>query len=218
MSLLVSVSGAQSTGKTTLLESIHSELGHYVDDFKVARAVLSQFDEGLYDILKDEVKTIEFQEAILAQKVENDLKLKSRDDAFVFVERCPADIYAFAYTWRNHFKTPSFFSWLNDYQDRCFQAMKIYDISILIHPGAFEHSDDGIRAKADTQYEVDTALSGFLGRHWMTVNFVKPRFHLHRMNVGEITARLEEVSKALVEGKDYLDHYKTLFGNLAHSA
>jgi uridine kinase len=57
MSLLVSVSGAQSTGKTTLLEGVNSTLRFPVDEFKVARAVLEEFGEGLYDILKSEAKT-----------------------------------------------------------------------------------------------------------------------------------------------------------------
>lgn len=218
MSLLVSVSGAQSTGKTTLLEGVNSTLQFPVDEFKVARAVLEEFGEGLYDILKSEAKTIKFQEEILKQKTEHDGKLKGELDEFIFVERCPADLFAFAYTWREHFKKPSYLSWLNHYRVKCEQAMKIYDISILIHPGAFSHSDDGVRAKADTQQEVDTALSGFLARHWMDINFAKPRFHLHQMYVGGINERLAEVKSALNDGKKYLNYYENLFKGLSSPA
>lgn len=213
-SIIVSISGAQSTGKSTLLDNVKNGLGYYVDDFKVARHVLAEFEQPLYEILRDVDSTISFQEQILLAKIEHDRNLSNDEHEFIFVERCPADIYAFAFTWRTYFNNEKYDDWLNTYYIKCLQGMYHYDISILIQPGLFDHIDDGVRAKADTQKDVDHVLNFMLTRHWMNANFVKPKFHLHRIGISDIILRLDSVEQALTDGKKYFNYYSELMSNL----
>ena len=205
MGRLVSVSGAAGTGKSTLLEN----LCYYVDSFRVARAILKKMDMDLYDILKDPKKTMEFQDLILEWKIANDGHLveANPDKEWIFVERCPADFYAFAKTWQPKFDSQEYNEWLEEYRKACFDAMKHYSVSILIPPGHFDHVDDGVRAKADTQDLTHRELNTFLSMRWMHTNFDKPRFHVHRLQSRDIIDRVMEVETALTDAKQY---FKTL--------
>lgn len=212
MSKLVSVSGAAGTGKSTLLESID----HYVDTFRVARAVLRKMNMDLYDILKDPFLTMNFQENILEWKMANDGHLveANPDKEWIFVERCPADFYAFAKTWQAKFNSLGYNDWLEEYHKDCFNAMKEYSVAILIPPGHFDHVDDGIRAKADTQDETNLELDSFLTRRWMHTNFDKPRFHLHRLQSSDIINRVKEVNQALNDAKKYFRSVNQIMSDL----
>ena len=200
MSKLVSVSGAAGTGKSTLLENLRFR----VNGFRVARAILKKMKMDLYDILKDPIKTMEFQDLILEWKMANDESLKEDNEVeWTFVERCPADFYAFAKTWQPRFNNPEYDDWLKEYYNECFNAMKCYDVAILIPPGHFAHVDDGVRAKADTQESTHAYLDEFLVRRWMHTNFDKPRFHLHRLQSCDIIDRVKEVDQALEDANEY---------------
>ena len=209
MSKLVSVSGAAGTGKSTLLEN----LKYRVSDFRVARGVLNAMKMDLYDILKDPFKTIEFQNEILRWKIQVDSNLHEDNEVeWTFVERCPADFYAFARTWQPRFNNPEYDEWLEEYYSACFVAMKYYDVAILIPPGHFAHVDDGVRAKADTQDNTHTYLDEFLARRWMHTNFDKPRFHFHRLQSCDIIDRVKEVDQVL---KDANEYFKPLWEKLS---
>ena len=210
MTKLVSVSGAAGTGKSTLLENIK----HPVDSFRVARAVLSKMGMDLYDILKDPKRTMEFQDMILEWKIANDEHLTQthQDSEWIFVERCPADFYAFAKTWQSRFSSEEYDSWLKDYHQECFDAMRHYDVAILIAPGHFAHVDDGVRAKADTQDDTHRELDTFLSRRWMHTNFDKPRFHVHRLTSSDIMDRVNEVENALSDAEKY---FKPIFEKMS---
>ena len=200
MSKLVSVSGAAGTGKSTLLDN----LKYQVNDFRVARAVLRHFNMDLYDILKDPKKTMEFQDEILHWKVANDSSLHEDNEVeWTFVERCPADFYAFAKTWKHRFNSEEYNDWLRQYKEECFNAMRYYDVAILIPPGHFAHVDDGVRAKADTQEDTHAYLEHFFVRRWMHTNFDKPRFHFHRLQSRDIIDRVNEVDQALKDANEY---------------
>lgn len=207
MSKLVSVSGAAGTGKSTLLEGLR----YRVDKFRVARAILRKMKMDLYDILKDPVKTMEFQDLILDWKITNDESLKDDHEVeWTFVERCPADFYAFAKTWQPLFNSREYDEWLIEYHSECFAAMKHYDVAILLPPGKFSHVDDGVRAKADTQEVTHRELNTFLARRWMDANFARPCFHVHRMISSLPEDRILEVDLALAEANAYFRTLKEL--------
>lgn len=212
MGRLVSVSGAAGTGKSTLLE----HLQYHVDGFRVARAILKKMGMDLYDILKDPFKTMEFQDLILEWKMANDGHLieSNPDEEWIFVERCPADFYAFAKTWQSKFNSQEYDDWLEEYHSECFNAMKIYDVAIIIPPGHFDHVDDGVRAKADTQDDTHLELDAFLARRWMHTNFDKPRFHFHRLQSRDIIDRVNEVNDALRDAKQYFKTIEELLSDL----
>ena len=204
MRKIVSVSGAAGTGKSTLLNNID----HLVDPFKVARYVLKEMKKDLYDILRDHRDTIYFQDRILELKIENDEKLKYDDSTpWIFVERCPADFFAFAKTWQPYFNNSQYNSWLVKYEQNCQESMKHYSVAILIPPGHFDHVDDGVRAKADTQELTHEYLDRFLSRSWLNLNFSSPRFCFHRMSNRTLIDRIDETERTLNEANEYFNIY-----------
>ena len=211
MSKLVSVSGAAGTGKSTLLENLR----YRVNGFRVARAVLKKMKMDLYYILKDPIKTMEFQDLILEWKIANDSSLhEDREVEWTFVERCPADFYAFAKTWQPRFNSPEYDEWLKDYYSECFDSMKHYDVAIIIPPGKFAHVDDGVRAKADTQDHTNEHLDEFLVRRWMHANFASPKFHFHRLQSCDIIDRVNEVDQAINDAKQYFKSITEILSDL----
>ena len=169
----------------------------------------------LYDILQDPAKTIEFQDLILDWKIDNDAPLKEDDQVeWTFVERCPADFYAFAQTWQPRFNSIEYNEWLEDYRSDCFSAMRHYDVAIIIPPGKFAHVDDGVRAKADTQETTHGDLQTFLSRRWMHANFDKPRFHLHRLESSDIIERVNEVEQTLKDANKYFRTIEQIMSDL----
>ena len=214
MAIVVSVSGAQSTGKSTLLETLKN-LGFKVDEFRVARHVLNVFNKPLYEIAKEgnEVEIMKFQDAILREKLNHDTSLKKLPNDFIFVERCPADIIAYTRVWKDqfHLNSPAFNKWLEAYDEKCFEGMKNYDISIFVPSGMFSHVDDGIRAKADSQLEVSYQLRSFILKFWGHTNFDKPRFHFHSLEKVDIIERVEETLNAVNNGIEYLNFYERMY-------
>ena len=207
MSKVVSISGAAGTGKSTLLEG----LKYRVDKFKVARAILKKMKMDLYDILKDPRKTMEFQDLILEWKMANDTSLHEDNEVeWTFVERCPADFYAFAKTWQPRFNNQVYDEWLEVYKQECFDAMSKYDVAIIIPPGHFEHVDDGVRAKADTQDSTHQELDSFLSKRWGWANFQRPCFHFHRLQSCDIIDRVNEVESILNEANEYFSQLNML--------
>lgn len=201
MSKVVSVSGAAGTGKSTLLEN----LKYRVNGFRVARGVLNAMKMDLYDILKDPDLTIQFQEEILRWKIQVDSQLHEDNEVeWTFVERCPADFYAFAKTWQQYFANDQVYAdWLEEYKVSCFNAMKYYDVAVIIPPGKFAHVDDGVRAKADTQQMTHNELEQMLSRRWIHANFGKPRFHLHHLQSCDIIDRVNEIDQTLKDANKY---------------
>ena len=119
------------------------------------------------------------------------------------MERCPADFYAFAKTWQPKFESSEYDAWLETYYARCFDSMIHYSVAILIPPGCFDHVDDGVRAKADTQHNTHVYLDEFISRWWCHANFTKPKIYFHRLQSCDIIDRVKEVDKVLTGAKEY---------------
>lgn len=166
--MLVSVSGAQSCGKSSVLEAIKlRSLGDiYVDGFKAARTCLTRFGESLDEIVKDAAKLIEFQTLVLEAKYDRDLYLQStyKDRILcIFTERSMVDLAAFAETWKSKTDMKNldvYASWVDSrYVPRCLEAQRELNYAVVHLPiGVFNHIDDGVRAKSDTQSFVDKKI------------------------------------------------------------
>lgn len=204
---LISISGAAGTGKSTLLNTIQKQDSSVVvDDFKVARSVLSQLGKPLVEILTDYKQVINFQEMILDQKIKHDsgIKFRFNDSKRVYVERCPADFVAFVHTWSKRIQNSEFDSWVKSYEARCFDSMHIYDVGFILPPGHFEHFDDGVRAGADTQDDTHKHLCSFLQKYWGQANFSKPKFFVHALLSRDIINRVSELTNAMNHADTYL--------------
>jgi len=168
---LVSISGAQSCGKTSVLDAIKLKdlEDFYVDDFKAARVVLEKFGEPLTEIVKDAAKLIEFQTLVFDAKYEQDKALRSLtgSNLIVLVERSPIDVISFALSWKFNTEMENlevYRDWVDTrYFQRCIDAHKeLYDLMVYLPIGVFDHVDDGVRAKKNTQEKVDRLVS-YLG-------------------------------------------------------
>jgi molybdopterin-guanine dinucleotide biosynthesis protein len=204
---IIAISGAQSTGKSTLLEALRAK-GHHVDSFKAARYVLKEMDLPLYEINKNVELTKTFQKRILELKYKNDLELKYKygPEDIVFVERYPGDIFAFAKIWAKGLRDDDFSKWIDiTFYSDCKTFSNIYDACFILPSGKIAHEYDGIRAKEDTQFDVDDWIKHFTARHWCDINFVHPRFYNTTIQNCDIIKRVEEVEKAVEEAKEYYD-------------
>ncbi len=164
--ILVSVSGAQSCGKSSVLEDLKKRnLGDFhVDDFKAARSVLADFGLPLTEITRDAANLIEFQTLVLEAKIQRDRTMRRMYDGrhmVVFVERSLIDVAAFATTWikpelRN---AELYVEWVSErYIPKCLELQSMYDSVVYLPVGVFSHVDDGVRAKATTQNEVAASI------------------------------------------------------------
>lgn len=207
MAKLIAISGAQSTGKTTLLNAL-TKKGYKVDSFKAARSVLEEFDLPLYEINHNAELTKKFQQRILEAKYQNDLSLKTdykfREDDIIFVERSPVDIFAFAKVWGKSIKDEEFTHWVDySFFQECRRLSVIYSGALVLPSGKFEHEYDGIRAKGDTQTDVEDWIRHVVSRTWRDLNFVEPKFFTKVIHSCDIIDRVKEVEIALEEAKAY---------------
>jgi predicted ATPase len=203
MSKIVAISGAAGTGKSTILESIKKD-GFLVSDFKAARTVLNNMGKSLSEILKDENETITFQEDILFVKNSNDGILLERSPKWAFTERSTIDLYGFAKTWQSHFNSETYDDWLSDYRIKCISGMNIYSEQFIIPPGKFEHVDDGVRAKADTQDETHQNIVSCAQSFMPIANKFFNKFNYHVIDSVSVNDRLNEI-------KSHLDHDEKTF-------
>lgn len=167
--MIIAVSGAQSTGKSTLL----TELKKYykVDTFQSARSVLSKMNKSLEEIKQSEDDIIEMQELIFSTKYDRDTELSQTND-LIFVERSFADLIAFSITWNTNSEKYNY--WLKEqYLPKCIMAQKIYDRILFLPSGVFNHVDDGVRAKSDTQHEVSLLIRKYSKKHSKNFKIIK---------------------------------------------
>lgn len=100
MRKLVGFSGPQGGGKTTLLNGLKDQ-GFHVDDFKVSRAVQAALGWNTLEYAYEAPDTMmEFQDAIMAEKLKHDCELLGiEDDSIVLTERTFADIAIYTQIW-----------------------------------------------------------------------------------------------------------------------
>lgn len=141
MTKVVSLSGAQGGGKSTLLTELHDR-GWVVDDFKVSRAVQEKLGWSTIDnVLSSWDTMIQFQEQVLDEKFNRDLSLRELGSSSVILtERSFVDVAAYTtyWVWELHSAKKVDFSeaakWLGDYVTRCSAAqLRCYD-AVLILP------------------------------------------------------------------------------------
>lgn len=154
MSVLVGVSGAHGTGKSTVLQHLlNLKLDDVViDDFSVPRSVQREYGMPLAEIVADPARVPEYQNRIAARKTERLRELRTlhgNDNKLIFADRTPIDFYAYARTWvgtHNQYR-----DWLHDYHMQCAKDMLEYDLILLIPPRKFPFVEELQRGSKDTQ-------------------------------------------------------------------
>lgn len=176
MAKIIGVSGAHGTGKTTVLNAIEQmEIGNVtVDAFSVARHVQEEYKVPLSEIVADPAAVPTFQDKIVQTMVERAGSLRKwykTQDAFMFVDRSPVDTYAYAKIWLQG--KQGYADWLTQYETKCAQALRAYDLIILVPPREFEFVAESKRASKETQMAHHTECVEFLNTHGINVHTVE---------------------------------------------
>lgn len=137
---IVSISGAQGSGKSTTIDTLHETHGYTVDSFSTPRYVQAKLGyKTLAEVLAQPISKIKhYQLHILEAKLDRDLNNKKIEGAggAVIVERNFADIYTFALQWAIQSNDEDFINWVNEeYLPTCVSYQKEVDyFSILLKP------------------------------------------------------------------------------------
>lgn len=174
MSLLVGVSGAQSSGKSTFIKALSEHKNIHEDPFKVSRYVQSEIFkvDDLKSAIADPVSMIAFQEIILRLRNEKNCDLIDMQYAqmahdvsenyAVLSERTFADIATYASHWAR--KEPNNVlvqNWIHSYVKACKDSMGSYDLVFYL-PAIIPFEADKNRADLDTRNSVDVEIKEFI--------------------------------------------------------
>lgn len=136
--MIAGISGTHGTGKTTIMNALMLAQ-QSVDRSQISRTAQSNLGwSTLKDATKTVESTIEFQEAILMAMQERDKKIMDAGiNTTVFVERTPADVYAYAKWWMTNLhkcRMTHVMLWLNDFRNRCATWHDNYLTTIVVRP------------------------------------------------------------------------------------
>lgn len=203
MSKVIYISGAHGTGKSTILEHLKNlKIDRViVDEFKVARAVMSQFGyKGSSDYQNDPIELMKFQDAVIQQKKEHDYGLlKKNDNNIYLVERSFSDILAYTELFKTEIEKTTYdysmIQWFADYRLRCtaYQT-EIYDYGIFILSGLFKLVDDGVRPQG-CQHEIEHLIYDHALACVGTNNFKILRDADINHRIAKITDMLEDIKQ-----------------------
>ena len=139
--MLIAISGAQGSGKSTILRELN-RLGYNTVERKTSRYVLNNWDKSLSEIYADPTIHKTFQNELFLLKAADELEAVNSDEAW-FTERTYADL--FCYTLFNLGNTNEHSDFVDDYYDRCRQNNNQYDKIFYLESGHFNVVSDGVR-------------------------------------------------------------------------
>lgn len=139
--MLITVSGAQGSGKSTVLQAIEAK-GYQVVQRKTSRSILSDWGKTLDQINDDPELSILFQDEVLLRKQADELEAVQSNE-FVFTERTYMDLFVYALI--NLGKFNEYSDWIDSYYVRCAEAQKSYTKVFYLQSGLFQVQADGVR-------------------------------------------------------------------------
>jgi predicted ATPase len=142
--MLISISGTQGSGKTTILNEI-KRLGYGVIERKTSRSILADWNITLNEVYSNRELSIKFQDELLVRKQADELDAITTSKQLWFTERSYADLFAYTLItngWANQCG-----DWLNTYYESCKEANKKYNMIFFINPfdSTTNSEDDGVR-------------------------------------------------------------------------
>ena len=178
--MLITVSGAQGCGKSTILERIEA-LGYPVIQRKTSRSILTDWNKTLDEINDDPNLSKAFQDEILERKIQDEMEAVQSSSIF-FTERTYMDL--FVYTLINLGKFNEHSAWLDSYYQKCLAAQASYAKVFYVKSGLFQVAADGIRG-SNGHYSrlVDLVLEDY------TIQSTD-RDRMHVIDVADINARI----------------------------
>lgn len=139
--MLISASGSQGSGKTTVIAKL-AELGYGTVTRKTSRSILADWGYTLDQVNENNELTCKFQDEILKRKIDDDQTAASKGGV-VFTERSFADLWTYALVAMGH--NNSYSDWLDEYYRKCMAAQQIYDKVYYLRAGHFKPEHDGVR-------------------------------------------------------------------------
>jgi predicted ATPase len=140
--MLVALSGAQGSGKSTVLNKLKS-LGCNVIERKTGRSILTEWDVTLDQVYADADLTIKFQNEFLTRKLNDEAEAR-QSSLLWFTERSFADVFAYPLIVLGKNNANS--DWLDNYYDQCAAANAGYIAVFYLQPFTQgNREDDGVR-------------------------------------------------------------------------
>jgi predicted ATPase len=161
--MLISISGSQSCGKTTILNEL-KKLNYNVIETKSARSVLERWNMPLSDIIKDPKLTAKFQVEIFNQKITDEIHFFDSPELW-FTERTFMDLFAYATITLG--KLNEYNDWLDNYYEKCKMHTKSYAHIFYIQAGLFPVEYDNVRS---TNKHYSALIDLFMKKYIMEVN------------------------------------------------
>lgn len=141
--MLISISGSQGTGKTTLITTIRELHPHIrVIERKTVRSILADWNTTLEEVYSNVETLKKFQQTLIHRKFEDELEASLSDDIWL-TERSFADFYSYTVAYLG--KHNPLLQWIQDYEDTCKKYQSIYQHVVYLPGGHFQIADDGVR-------------------------------------------------------------------------
>ena len=144
--MLISISGSQGSGKSSLVQELAKQ-GYHVVTRKTSRSILAEWGYTLDQVNADNELTCKFQDEILKRKLDDDQSVDEHQMGALkratFTERSFADLWTYALVAMGSNNTYS--DWLDEYYRKCMAAQQIYDKVYYLRAGHFKPEHDGVR-------------------------------------------------------------------------
>ena len=177
---LITISGSQGQGKTTVLTSL-AELGFNIVPHKTSRLILDEWGYTLNQVNKDLDLTKNFQDEILVRHHENNMDALKSSEVW-FSERSYADIFTYTLFALGSFNEYS--GWLDHYHDKCKVGQQAYDAVIRLSGRTAGVDDDGIRSvNQHFTGAIDIVLNHYLKEFKVPVLDVNTPDHDFRLEI-----------------------------------
>jgi predicted ATPase len=197
--MLVAISGAQGSGKSTVLSEL-AKIGYKTIERKSARSVMTEKFPGmkLDDIYADPNIAVRWQEAILERKIFDETSAIHSKELW-FTERTYADLFTYAVMAIG--KNNLWSDWLDDYYQRCWDNNKLYHHTFYLTSGHFNPVPDGVRGiNKHYQAMIDNTLQRI--SFDMLTNRDEAKFDMTHVQVKDINQRVELIQHKLLKLKE----------------
>jgi predicted ATPase len=167
--MLVAISGAQGSGKSTVLSKI-KQMGYNTVDRKTSRSILSDWDVSLQEVNNNPQLTVRFQEEIILRKFKDEQDAIDSKELW-FTERSYIDLLTYSIVSLG--KDNDYSPWINEYAKKCISLHQEYNLVFYIQSGFFNPEHDGVRGSNQFYSRmVDLTMSDLLYQNTLPTKLI----------------------------------------------
>ena len=187
--MLLSVSGPQGTGKSTVLASLEKDFGINIIPNKTSRSILADWNTTLTEVNSNIDTTYKFQKEIIKRHRENDMMYMESDKIWI-KERSYLDIFIYALNILGPHNRYSTF--INEYFEECKQYQSAYDCVIyLTGRKDYVPEDDGVRSTNKLFVQMIDNSMQYFSKPFDTGNMIYIDASDHNKRIELITNHIE---------------------------